>query len=128
MRKKFGFRISVFSGIALAVIVLMLLGAGGRREQFLFDSDSNMVLYVRTEAGEEPAFRAEEFFPDEELDYGKFSYDMANCDWNVPGTYQIPVLYGGKTTNCRIELTVLKKESPDLPDLQDIGEDKTIIK
>lgn len=109
MRKKFGFRISMFSGIVLAVIVLALFGADKKRENFLFDPDSNMVLYARTEAGSEPDLQAENFFTDEELDYSKFSYDLGSCDWNSPGTYEIPVFYDSRKTNCRIQLKVTEK-------------------
>ena len=112
MRRKLPLPATWLGGIVLAVVALALMGTVGNRQNPLFDHGSEVTLYCETTLGVEPEFPMERFFPKdtegfENLDYGKFSFDLDGCNLNASGVYQIPVYYDGKRTVCTVELTVL---------------------
>ncbi len=101
------FQISMFGGIVLAGMLIMIFKTRTGAEAALYDKNSEITLYAKTTAGDVPALNAAKFFPDGKLNPAKFSYDLSECDFNTPGIYRIPVFYGDNETDCVIQLEVL---------------------
>ena len=111
MKKRRFFPQTLLGGLVLLAVILAAIGLGGGKKNPLFDRNSSVTLYAATPVGKEPDLSPETYFPrDEEeyedLDYGKFTFDLAGCDLDAPGTYEIPVYYGGERTVCTVELEV----------------------
>lgn len=104
------FRFTFYSAAVLIVILIAALRPGAGGESVLFDKNSPITLYVKTDAGEKPEFDAAEYFPEAELDTAKFSFDWTDCDPDTPGTYTVPVFYDGKRTVCVVSLEVRPKD------------------
>lgn len=100
------FQMSMFGGIVLVGLLVMIVKNRTGAETVLFNNNSEITLYAKSTVGAEPALNAAKFFPDEKLDPAKFSYDLSECDFNTPGTYRIPVYYGKEETDCVIQLEV----------------------
>lgn len=101
------FQISMFGGIVLAGMLIMIFKMRTGAEAALYNKNSEITLYAKTAAGDVPALNAAKFFPDVKLNPAKFSYDLSGCDFNTPGIYRIPVFYGDNETDCVIQLEVL---------------------
>lgn len=105
--KKRRFQLTLFGGIVLVGMMVLIFKTTDGGEEALFNGNSEITLYAKTTAGAVPALNAAKFFPDENLNPAKFSYDLSDCDFNTPGLYRIPVFYGEKETDCVIQLEVL---------------------
>lgn len=128
MKNKRHFRITLYS--AAVLIVLFIVALSGSRKSggsaFLFDKNSPITLYGKTETGIKPEFNPAVYFPESDFDPGKFSFDWSGCDINTPGTYKLPVYYDGEKTVCIFSLTVTQPNETDSLDAlrQTIGEGK----
>lgn len=107
-KKRFPF---TFFGIAvLAVLLILALNTGGSKEFVLFDKNAPVTLYAKTAEGIKPQIHAEDYFPEAELEAELFTFDWEKCNLDMPGTYLIPVFYGGKATVCLLALEVQAAE------------------
>lgn len=107
MKKKRGFpRLTPYHIIVLVILLAVFFGYMPKDKNPLAGKNSQLTLYAKTELGVEPQLIAEDFFKEDELDRSKVSFDMTNCDWNIAGTYLIPVLYDNQETDCVVKLQV----------------------
>ena len=103
---------TVFSAAVLAVLIGVGVGFLGKNEKNpLLNEQNAITLYMEIQAGEEPVFKTENFFPEEDMEYSLVSYDTEGLDFREPGIYEIPVLYDGNSTNCVVRLNVCGEET-----------------
>lgn len=109
--KKRKWKPTLYASLVLLLLVGMALGIVlHKKENPLLNEQNAITLYKISYQGEVPVFDTENYFPEEDLDYSKVSYDTSQCDFDTPGVYQVPVLYDGAATNCEVQLTVKSKE------------------
>lgn len=110
-KKKFSWKMSAFS-IAVLILLLCVCFFGKHFSQReLFTIKNSMTLYAQTNLGEEPKVDFAEYFSDKDYDYEEFTTDFSGCDFNTPGTYELPVYYKGELTRCTIQLKVKGNDS-----------------
>lgn len=114
MRQKRNFRWkpTFFSLLTMLILLGVALKLLGGEKNPLLNEKNSITLYREVPVGQMPEFRTEDFFPDEDFDYAKVTYDTKACDVDTPGTYIVPVFYDGETTNCVVEVTVKGSEEP----------------
>lgn len=115
-KKRWKWKPTLLSMLALLLLAAAILGFFDKKENPLLNKQNAITLYMEIDAGEEPDFKTERFFSEEELDYSLVSYDTSGCDFSIPGVYEIPVLYEGKQSNCVVRLTVRGEETESLAD------------
>lgn len=111
MERKNPFKMTVFSGVVLILLLLVFFFGRNFARQDLFNSKNTMTLYARTETGEEPEIDFESYFRDRNYDWEEFTCDFGECDLNTSGVYRIPVYYKGELTRCVLMLQVGEGES-----------------
>lgn len=97
--------ISLFSALVLVIVVATLFHNLKGEDDPLFDMGTITTFYAETKIGVMPEIKAENYFS-EEYDAAKFSFDFSAVDAEKEGSYQIPVFYDGKRTNCTISVKV----------------------
>lgn len=102
---------TLYSVLVLLILLGTALNLWHRGENPLLNRQNAITLYRKTYVGQIPEFHTEDFFPDEELDYEKVTYDVSACDFDTPGVYMVPVLYDGEETNCVVQVTVEDDET-----------------
>lgn len=111
MKHKKKWKPTLLSVLVLLLLIAAMLGFFDKQENPLLNEKNAITLYMEIDIGEEPDFKTKKFFSEKEVDESKVSYDTSGCDVNVPGVYEIPVLYEGNKTNCVVQLTVCGEET-----------------
>lgn len=110
-KKTWKFRPSVYAIFVLVVLLLGIFRIFAGQGNPLFEKGVSTTLYLNCYVGEIPDFYNMEFFQEErQIDENKLSFDESECDFNTVGTYQVPVLYDGRTTSYQIQVQVKDRE------------------
>ncbi|MBS6645570.1 MAG: hypothetical protein KH366_18505 [Clostridiaceae bacterium] len=112
-KRKITFRMTAFSILVLILIAFLMIFKDGGRENPLFDKNNSITLYLETETGTVPQIDFSVYFPDSGYDFTKFTYDKSNVDFQIPGSYTLPVYYDGELTTCVLQLSIKKPQEYD---------------
>ena len=105
-QRKFHLHLTLFGTIVLVLVLVLLFQTLKGKAEPIFDDNTSTTYYAKTDLGEEPDLQAERYFNTKTYDPSSFTFDISQCDWNIAGTYRVPVIYDGKKTNCVVQVEV----------------------
>ncbi|MDW2797441.1 ty transcription activator TEC1 [Clostridium boliviensis] len=125
-QRKFHLHLTLFGTLVLALVLVLLFQTLKGRAEPIFDDNTTTTYYAKTVLGTAPDLKAERYFNKETYDLSGFTFDISQCDWNIAGTYRVPVMYDGKKTNCVVQVEVRASGEDITETASDINENAVL--